>query len=77
MSTQIAVRLPERVVEFLDREVADGRAPSRAAVVSSALEREMRRLAAERDVATLARAGAADDLDVLVDWSVTHLELEG
>jgi len=76
MSTQIAVRLPDPVVEFLDREVSAGRASSRAAVVASALEREMRRLLAERDVEILQRDGAADDLDDLVDWTAGHVELD-
>ena len=49
MSIQIAVRLPDEMVSFLDEVVAAGMAPSRAAVVSSAVEREMRRLLAERD----------------------------
>lgn len=68
MSTQIAVRLPDQVVDFLDRVVAEGTAPSRAAVVTAALEREKRRLAAERDAAILRQEGPADDLDPLVDW---------
>ncbi|MFJ4166599.1 hypothetical protein ACIPY5_13685 [Microbacterium sp. NPDC089698] len=77
MTTQIAVRLPDPVVEFLDREVSAGRASSRAAVVASALEREMRRLLAERDVEILQREGAADDLDGLVDWAAGRMELDG
>jgi Arc/MetJ-type ribon-helix-helix transcriptional regulator len=76
VSIQIAVRLPEGVVAFVDREVAEGRAPSRAAVVSSALEREMRRLLAERDAAILREKGPEDDLDPLVEWSVHHLDVE-
>jgi len=76
MSTQIAVRLPDPVVEFLDREVSAGRASSRAAVVASALEREMRRLLAERDVEILQREGASDDLDGLVDWTTGRVELD-
>ncbi|MGM0385304.1 MAG: ribbon-helix-helix domain-containing protein [Actinomycetota bacterium] len=76
MTTQIAVRLPDQMVEFLDRAVAEGRAPSRAAIVASALEREMRRLIAEADAATLTARGAADDLDPLVDWVVGHVEIE-
>ena len=35
MSTQIAVRLPDPVVAFLDEEVAAGRVASRAALVFS------------------------------------------
>jgi antitoxin MazE3 len=65
MSTQIAVRLPEELVEFIDRLVSDGRAPSRAAVVSQALQRERRRELAARDVAILAAAAGDDDLDDL------------
>ncbi|PRB02917.1 hypothetical protein [Microbacterium sp. MYb64] len=76
MSTQIAVRLPDPVVEFLDREVSAGRASSRAAIVASALEREMRRLLADRDVEILQREGAADDLDGLVDWTTGRVELD-
>jgi Arc/MetJ-type ribon-helix-helix transcriptional regulator len=67
MSTQIAVRLPEEFVEFIDRLVADGRAPSRAAVVSRAIQREMRRELAARDAAILAAAGDDDDLDPLAE----------
>lgn len=40
MSRQIAVRLPEDLVDFVDRLVAGGAAKSRAAVVSRALQRE-------------------------------------
>ena len=76
MSTQIAVRLPDEMVAFLDRAVAAGEAPSRAALVTSALEREMRRLVAERDVRILGAKGAADDLDDLVAWTHTHIRVE-
>lgn len=76
MSTQIAVRLPDEMVAFLDRTVATGRAPSRAALVASAVEREMRRLAAEQDAEILRAQGAADDLDALVEWTSTHAMVE-
>ena len=75
MSTQIAVRLPDEVVAFLDRSVASGKAASRAALVASALEREMRRQLAERDAELLGEAGASDELDDLVAWTATHTEL--
>ena len=39
-----------------------------AALVGQTLEREMRRRAAARDAAILAREGAVDDLDELVAW---------
>ncbi|MDD9207423.1 ribbon-helix-helix domain-containing protein [Georgenia sp. 10Sc9-8] len=76
MTTQIAVRLPDEMVRFLDRSVASGRASSRAALVAAALEREMRRQAAQRDAEILEEHGAADDLDELVSWSVAHAAVE-
>lgn len=75
VSTQIAVRLPDEMVAFLDRSVATGRAPSRAALVASAVEREMRRLAAEQDAQILRTQGAADELDDLVEWTGRHAAL--
>lgn len=76
VSTQIAVRLPDEMVAFLDRIVATGKAPSRAALVAAAVEREMRRRAAEHDRRILVENGSADDLDDLVQWSSSHLEVE-
>lgn len=76
MTTQIAVRLPDRMVRFLDRCVAEGTAASRAAVVADAVEREMRRRAAEQDADILVRQGPADYLDELVDWSVARVSLD-
>ena len=67
MSKQIAVRLPDEISAFVDAEVASGRAPSRAAVVTSALEREMRRRLALRDVEILKQTPDADDLDNLAE----------
>jgi Arc/MetJ-type ribon-helix-helix transcriptional regulator len=76
VSTQIAVRLPDEMVAFLDRAVATGKAPSRAAIVASAVEREMRRLEADQDVQILLEQGAADDLDELVEWTSTRALVE-
>ena len=76
MSSQIAVRLPEQMVAFLDRAVAEGTSPSRAALVASALEREMRRLAAEQDAAILREKGATDELDALVTWSAGRFTVD-
>jgi len=76
VSTQIAVRLPDEMVAFLDRTVATGKAPSRAALVAAAVEREMRRQAAENDAQILRQRGTADELDDLVQWSSTHIEVE-
>lgn len=76
MTKQIAIRLPDDMVTFLDESVAAGNAPSRAALVARAVEREMRREAAERDAAILRTKGAGDDLDDLVVWTASHLEVE-
>jgi Arc/MetJ-type ribon-helix-helix transcriptional regulator len=66
VTTQIAVRLPEELVDFIDSLVSDGRATSRAAVVSRALQRERRREIAARDAEILAATGTEDDdLDAL------------
>ena len=69
MSTQIAVRLPDSMVRFVDELVAHGQAPSRASVVERALAREIRRLIAERDAAILAGAGPDQDLDSLAAYA--------
>jgi Arc/MetJ-type ribon-helix-helix transcriptional regulator len=75
MSIQIAVRLSEQMVAFVDGIVASGRATSRADVVSRALAREQRLAAAERDVAILAAevaGGIHDELDDMVSWTSAH-----
>ncbi|WP_208722182.1 YlcI/YnfO family protein [Rhodococcus qingshengii] len=69
MSTQIAVRLPDEMVAFLDGEVSSHRASSRAALVLRALERERRRQVAARDAEILAQASAEDDLDSLAAYA--------
>ncbi|MCJ0907083.1 YlcI/YnfO family protein [Rhodococcus sp. ARC_M6] len=69
MSTQIAVRLPDEMVAFLDGEVTSHRAPSRAALVLRALERERRRQIAARDAEILAKASSRDDLDSLAAYA--------
>jgi len=65
MTTQIAVRLPDELVAFIDELVRNGAVASRAAAVARALERERRRQIAERDAAILARLGPDPDLDRL------------
>jgi Arc/MetJ-type ribon-helix-helix transcriptional regulator len=84
VSTQIAVRLPDGMVQFLDQLVARGQAPSRASVVERALAREFRRVIAARDAAILAEAAegsdapnADPDLDRLAEYAArTPLDLE-
>lgn len=72
MSTQVAVRLPDDIVEFVDHLVADGEASSRAAVVVRALQRERRRLVAERDARIYAESGEASDLAGLGEWAAAQ-----
>jgi Arc/MetJ-type ribon-helix-helix transcriptional regulator len=69
MSKQIAVRLPDELVEFVDEAVAAGTARSRASVVTRALEREQRRAVAEKDAEILARSGADPDMDGLAEYA--------
>ena len=69
MSRQIAVRLPDDLVEFIDQVVQSGEAASRAAVVARAVDRERRRQIAERDAAILARLGPDPDLDQLAAFA--------
>ncbi|HUN77362.1 MAG TPA: ribbon-helix-helix domain-containing protein [Solirubrobacteraceae bacterium] len=67
MSKQIAVRLPDDLVDFVDDAVRSGAGRSRAAVVSRALERERRRALAQRDAAILAAAGPDPELAGLAE----------
>ncbi len=67
MTKQIAVRLPEDIVDFVDELVREGQADSRAIVVRRALERERRRSIAARDAEILARAGGDADMDSLAE----------
>lgn len=72
MSTQIAVRLPDDLVEFVDELVRQGDAPSRAAVVARALRHERRQAAAARDAEILRRIADTDsDLDRLAEHAAT------
>lgn len=69
MTRQIAIRLPDELVEFVDRLVEHGQAPSRASVVARALERERRRELAAHDAAILVESGADGDLDALAEFA--------
>jgi Arc/MetJ-type ribon-helix-helix transcriptional regulator len=67
MSKQIAVRLPDELVDFVDELVDAGAGRSRAAVVARLLERERRRALAARDAEILARTGADPELAGLAE----------
>lgn len=65
VSTQIAVRLPDEIVAYVDELVAAGEA-SRAAVVTKALTRYRRQLLAERDAEIYRERGGYPVLD---EWA--------
>jgi Arc/MetJ-type ribon-helix-helix transcriptional regulator len=67
MSKQIAVRLADDLVDFVDELVDSGAERSRAAVVTRALERERRRAIAARDADILSRTGPDPQLDGLAE----------
>lgn len=64
------------MVAELDAPVSAGAAPSRTALVSVAIARELRRRAAENDAEILKTRGAGDDLDPLVDWTIGNVVIE-
>lgn len=72
MSKQIAVRLPDELVAFVDELVARGESPSRAAVVTRALKRERRRVVASRDAHIYATTPPDEDLLALAEWGARH-----
>ena len=67
MSKQIAVRLPDELVDYVDEIVGSGAERSRAAVVTRALERERRRTIAARDAEIFARTGPDPELAGLAE----------
>ncbi|MFC7486071.1 hypothetical protein ACOCJ7_12530 [Knoellia sp. CPCC 206453] len=68
MSTQISVRLNDRVVFELDALVASGAAKSRAELVESALEAELRRRLYQRDAEIYREHGEDPELAGMNDW---------
>lgn len=70
MSRQIAVRLPDDLVAFIDQLIGQGKASSRASVVAAAVERERRRHIAARDAKILAGVDQDSDFDSLARYAV-------
>ena len=66
MTIQIAVRLPDELVAYVDTLVSQGAAGSRAAVVTSALTSYRQQLRGEQDARILEETGDYDDFDSLV-----------
>ena len=70
MSIQIAVRLPDQLVNSLDELVDSGAARSRASVIERALLRELRYQRMLQEVEILnSGIGADEDLDALTRFS--------
>jgi Arc/MetJ-type ribon-helix-helix transcriptional regulator len=65
VSIQIAVRLPDELVAYVDQAVAAGRVKSRAELVARLVERDARRQRAEEDLQRLIRRGAVNDPEAL------------
>lgn len=65
MTTQIAVRLADELVEYIDLLVSQG-AGSRAAVVTRALGLYQQQLRGQQDARILEESGDYDDFDDLV-----------
>lgn len=76
MTTQIAIRLPDQLVAYLDETIARGDEKSRASFITAAVEREIRYRAARDDAKILASRGAEDDLDDLVTWTASTAAFE-
>lgn len=77
VSTQIAVRLPEHLVAFLDDMVERGEAASRAEIVKKALMKYERRVRGERDAEIYRREGDSDpELDAWLNhrWELPALD---
>jgi Arc/MetJ-type ribon-helix-helix transcriptional regulator len=74
MTTQIAVRLPDEIVQFLDQLVAQGDAKSRAAAVTRAIELDRRRRMAEHDAAIYA-SSKDRDMDSMAAWAARNTDL--
>lgn len=64
---QISLRISDSLVSAMDEAVASELARSRADIVESAVERELRRLIALRDVEIL-RDNPEPEADLIVDW---------
>jgi Arc/MetJ-type ribon-helix-helix transcriptional regulator len=65
MSIQIAVRLPDELVAYVDEAVAAGRVRSRAELVARLIARDARRQRAEDDLRRLTESGALNSDELL------------
>jgi Arc/MetJ-type ribon-helix-helix transcriptional regulator len=72
MSTQIAVRLPDELVLYIDDLVEQRIVKSRAEFVTRAIARERRHRSAQADAEILQRLGNDPDLDALAAYQAAH-----
>jgi Arc/MetJ-type ribon-helix-helix transcriptional regulator len=72
MTTQIAIRLPDELVEFVDSMVRRGVVTSRAAFIARLLEREHRREQALEDVEIIKRVGPDPELNAIAKWQAEN-----
>jgi len=72
MSKQIAIRLPDELVDFIDELVASGRFESRAAVITREVKRMQRRLVAEKDAEIYRTHGEDPELAAIVTYMSKH-----
>jgi hypothetical protein len=68
MTIQVAARLPDETVAFIDAQVAAGAAPNRAAWLARAAERQRSYEIGERAARIYAESGEDPDLVDLVTW---------
>ena len=61
-----STKVPKDIVDFVDGLIKEGKAGSRAIVITRALQRECRRSIAARDAEILARTGSDLDADCVV-----------
>ena len=66
MSIQIAVRLPDDLVDALDTMVVESEESGRASVIERALRRELRRYQAKQDANILREKGDYDELAAFI-----------
>jgi metal-responsive CopG/Arc/MetJ family transcriptional regulator len=66
VSIQIAVRLPDDLVDALDTMVVESDESGRASVIERALRRELRRYQAEQDAMILRDKGDYDELAAFI-----------
>ncbi|NLG20344.1 MAG: ribbon-helix-helix protein, CopG family [Actinomycetales bacterium] len=77
MSTQVSLRLNDELVARIDELVRSGAVRSRAEIVESALERELRRRLYERDAEIYRTSESDPDLDALNAWMQSRRDFPG